>query len=69
MRLNKELVIARLKAGEPLIDNRIHVRFPNRDLCNVFTYWKLLDAGDIKPIFPDTTEPGIYRKWYWDGEA
>ena len=68
MRLTKEQVIKRLKAGEPLVDNRIHVRFPNGDLCNIFAYWNLRDAGDIKPIYPDPPVDGVYRKWYWDGE-
>jgi hypothetical protein len=66
MRLTKEQVIARLKAGEPLLDDKVQARFQDGGLCNVFTYWKLRDAGDIKPIYPDVPEPGVYRKWYWD---
>lgn len=60
MRLTKEQVIARLRAGENLIDNGAMVKFKDGGHCNVFTFWRLRDDGLI------TAKDKLYPvTWRW----
>lgn len=61
MRLTRQQVMDRLKAGEELVDDGTMVKFKDGGHCNVFTFWWLRDKG----LITLTPTPSWPRYWYW----
>lgn len=67
MRLNRQQVIERLKAGEELSDDGVMAKFKDGGQCNVFTFWWLRDRDLI--IYRPAGHSKHPCYWYWNKDA
>ena len=66
MRLNRQQVIERLKAGEVLKDDGINSYFEDGGHCNINTFWWLRDNNLISQKEEYMKPSGNTLNWHWN---